>query len=147
MCFRKEELILHIFVSFPFMLHIWNLLAIEYKFSIVWGGITLLHCFDTWKKKEKTMYILPAVMCLTIWLLRNKYIFESTIPFVQGALAHICGLMVGTSAHTICTPKRIRKPPDIIFSNIGWFDGVAQNNGSMSGVGGLIKIGENISYR
>jgi ribonuclease HI len=33
------------------------------------------------------------------------------------------------------------------LKNICWFDGAAQNNGTLSGAGGLIKIGENIIYR
>ena len=122
-------------------------MATEYNFNTVWGGNILLQCFDTWQKKEKTTYNLPIVTCWTIWLIRNKFIFESNTPSVQGALAQIRGLKVGTSALSKFIPERIRKLRDIVFPNIGWFYGVSQNNGTMSGTGGIIKIGENTSYR
>jgi hypothetical protein len=90
-------------------------LATEYNFNTVWGGNTLLQCFDTWQMKEKISYNLPFVTCWTIWLIINKFIFESTTPSIHGALSHIHGLMVGTSSHSKFIPKRIRKPPDIFF--------------------------------
>jgi hypothetical protein len=55
LCYREEESIFHIFVSCPFTLQIWNFLAIEYKFTTVWGGNTLLLCFGNWQKKEKAL--------------------------------------------------------------------------------------------
>jgi len=44
-------------------------------------------------------------------------------------------------------PQHIKKTPDINATPTGWFDGVAQNNGIRSGIGGLIKISENTYYK
>jgi ribonuclease HI len=108
----------------------------------------LIQCFDNWLKLEKNNSgSLPVVTCWTIWLIRNKFLFESTIPSVQGALAQIRGLKVDSGAPSKYIPKRIQKPPDLVFPNVGWFDGASQNNGTMSGAGGIIKIGETTIYR
>jgi ribonuclease HI len=44
-------------------------------------------------------------------------------------------------------PKGKKKPPDLYMHNICWFDGAAQNNGTLSGAGGIIKTGGNTIYR
>jgi hypothetical protein len=43
--------------------------------------------------------------------------------------------------------KRNKKTPDITLASNCWFDGVAQENGNLSGVGGIIKISRNTIYR
>jgi ribonuclease HI len=43
--------------------------------------------------------------------------------------------------------KRIKKSPVITLASSCWFDGVAQENGILSGAGGIIKISRNTIYR
>jgi ribonuclease HI len=42
---------------------------------------------------------------------------------------------------------RIKKTPDFTLASVGWFDGATQANGILSGVGGVLKLSGNISYR
>jgi ribonuclease HI len=98
---------------------------------------------------EKVYNTLPSLACWYIWLERNKCIFESRTPTVQGVGFKIRGMVENSSAQCLqkCKCKRIKKSPDINLTSICWFDGAAQANGILSGVGGIIKISGNTIYR
>jgi hypothetical protein len=80
---------------------------------------------------------------------RNKIIFESQTPSVLGVVYPIRGLLDASRAHLPLpySPKRKKKPHDINFPNICWFDGASQNNGALCGAGGMIMTRGNTIYR
>jgi hypothetical protein len=149
LCLSDEETVNHIFITRSFSQSVWLALAIVYNLNIIWGGGSLFQFFEAWLLVEKSRKTLPALMCWYLWVARNKFLFESHIPFVQGVVYQIQGLMDATRTQTkiVHGPKKKNKPPDIIMQNVCWIDGASQNNGLLYGVGGIIKTGENTLYR
>jgi hypothetical protein len=107
LCYRDSETVLHLFVNCPFTHHLWKFLHTVFSLSSPWGGNSLTNCFDTWLKKEKVYITLPSLACWFIWLERNKCLFESRIPSIQGVAIKIRGMVEKTTyctlfAHTFC---------------------------------------------
>lgn len=42
---------------------------------------------------------------------------------------------------------RIHKIPPLTIQNLGWFDGATQENGTLSGAGGVITVNEDTRYK
>jgi ribonuclease HI len=149
LCYRDSETALHLFVNCSFTHHLWQFLHTVFSLSSPWGGSSLTNCLDTWMKKEKVYITLPSLACWYIWLERNKCLFESRIPSIQGVAIKIRGMVENSFAQ--CPRKRkstrIKKTPDFTLASICWFDGATQANGLLSGVGGVIKLSGNIVYR
>jgi ribonuclease HI len=119
------------------------------KFHTIWDGTELQDCFDSWAHKEHKLIHLPSLICWTIWLERNKTIFENGSPSTSVAAYKALGIFNSwKEAHTkkIRIPH-IKKGPDLDDTPTGWFDGATLSNGSQSGAGGLIKILPNSFYK
>jgi hypothetical protein len=83
-----------------------------------------------------------------LWLERNRCIFDSCSPSTQRVSIQISGMMKPTSSQVLKrTHNRIKKTPDFIMESVCWFDGATQNNGLLSGAGGLLKTIGSTTYR
>jgi hypothetical protein len=113
------------------------------------GRLLINNCYENWLKLEKVYTTLPSVVCWYIWLERNRCIFENCSPTVQGVGIKIRGMVKISSGQTLQKRiyKRNKKTPDITLASSCWFDGAAQENGILSGAGGIIKISGNTIYR
>jgi len=80
---------------------------------------------------------------------RNKCLFESRIPSTKGVAIKIRGMFENISAQ--CPRKgrnnKIKNTPEFTLAYVGWFDGAAEANGLLSGVGGVIKLPGNTTYK
>jgi hypothetical protein len=140
LCFREEESIPHLFIYCPFTIKLWQKLHTVYNLATIWGGISLTSCFEDWIKVEKCYKTLPIIVCWHVWLERNSCIFENRIPSELRACIKIRGMMNSTSCQMQTrTQTRIKKTPDFSGENLCWFDGAAQQNGTLCGAGGIIK--------
>jgi hypothetical protein len=92
--------------------------------------------------------MLPSIICWHIWLERNKVLFEEGHKTsIAGVIYRILGWL-GKSKKKLHPTTKKNLPPKILLRRpIGWFDGVAQRNGQLSGAGGVIRINSQTRYR
>jgi hypothetical protein len=80
MCHIDSETANHLFIKCQFSRQVWENIALVLKLKTKWDGPTLSDCFDSWAKREHNLMHLPSLVCWTIWLDRNKAIFENGTP-------------------------------------------------------------------
>jgi ribonuclease HI len=92
---------------------------------------------------------LPSLVCWSIWLDRNKTIFENGTPSTSTAAYKALGIFKTWNDFHSSKPRlqHTKKVPDIEDIPTGWFDGATHSNGSQSGAGGLIRISQNSFYK
>jgi hypothetical protein len=93
--------------------------------------------------------ILPPLVNWFIWLSRNHKIFENKTPSTSVVDFKALGLFhLWKDLHPDTEKKKILvKPTYLKDLQTGWFDGASQQNGSLSGAGGLIKVIQHSIYR
>jgi len=81
---RDKETALHLFVNFPFTHHLCKFLYTFFSLVSPWRCNSLTNCLDNSLKMENFYITLPSLECWYIWLERNKCLFESHTPTIQG---------------------------------------------------------------
>jgi hypothetical protein len=90
---------------------------------------------------------LPTYVCWYIWIDRNKSIFDDLRPSVQIIVflsRSACGFHFESSQRKYLSESCAFFPAD---KTLAWFDGATQQNGLLSGAGGVIKIDDLREYR
>jgi hypothetical protein len=128
---------------------VWQKIYYALHINTTWEGDSLSTCYASWIKKEWNFRTLPSLACWCIWLERNKKVFENRNPSFQMVVQKTLGLQKIAEDKGSRSGKglRILKTPVFTLQNIGWFDGAAQENGNLSGAGGVIKVNEDTSYK
>jgi len=110
-----------------------------------------LYCKLFWHlvKKEKVYNFLPSLACWFIWMEQNKCIFDSHVPSIQGATLKLTWILENLFGMRswIGNIPRIKNTHAITLASVAWFDGETQENGLLSGAGGVIKKYGNIYYK
>jgi hypothetical protein len=91
---------------------------------------------------ERKYNTLPSLAYWFIWLEMNKFIFELCAPSIQATVLKILGMMENSVDLGPWKWKslRILKTHVYALPFVGWFDGVSQANGLLSGAGGVLKF-------
>jgi ribonuclease HI len=91
--------------------------------------------------------LLPITLCWRIWKTRNAAIFNEKTPSARSVANYIIAELVSNRNQTLKTPTSrpvFKVPSDRI---VAWFDGAAQQGGSLCGAGGKIVINSYTCYR
>jgi ribonuclease HI len=149
LCYNDAESVDHLFIKCPFSRQVWDRITLELNLKTNWDGSTLTTCFDYWSHREHKLMHLPSLVCWSIWLVRNKKIFENGTPSTSSATYKTLGLYKNWNDIHTSKPRmqNTKQTPDLEDIPTGWFDGATQSNGTQSGAGGLIRITKKSSYR
>jgi ribonuclease HI len=149
LCSGGPDSVKHLFIYCSFTLQVWQKLYFAFQINTLWEGDSLSDYYATWIKNEWNFRTLPALVCWCIWLERNKKIFENVNPSIQLVFQKAFGLQKSAEVKDTRRGKgpRIHKTPPLTIQNLGWFDGAAQENGTLSGAGGVITVNEDTSYK
>jgi hypothetical protein len=149
LCQNDSETTDHLFIKCTFTRQVWEKLALFLNFQTIWDGNTLQNCFDIWAQREHNLIHLPSLICWSIWLERNKSIFDNGTPSNSVTAYKALGIYnswIDTLANKPSLQRSLQVP--VLENNyIGWFDGATLSNGSQSGAGGLIKFAQNSYYK
>jgi hypothetical protein len=104
-----------------------------------WTGSTLSDCIKNWYEDKSSPTKILSLICWHIWLERNESLFEDSNPSILAVIYKTKALINKTS-----TQLKDKLPRDILStynrdSALAWFDGAAQREGGLCGVGGVIK--------
>ena len=149
LCLFDFEYADHIFIKCSFTRRVWEKITLALNFQSIWDGNELSDCFDTWAQRDCKHIHLPPLICWTIWLERNKTLFENVIPSTNVAAYKALGIFnTWKEAHTR-KPRlpHIKKGPDLDGTPIDWFDGASLAIGTQSGESEIIKISPNTLYK
>jgi ribonuclease HI len=112
-----------------------------------WNGITVVESFKNWLVQNYRLITLPNFVCWFIWADRNKAPFEDLSPSIhrivylsRSSLEHSWKPLKHFSPHNLVPTY----PAD---KTLSWFDGETQQNGHISGVGGIINLYALREYR
>jgi hypothetical protein len=128
LCHNDSETADHLFIKCPFSRQVWVKIASVLNLKTIWDGPTLSDCFDLWSHKEHNLLHLPSLVCWSIWLDKNKTIFENGTPSSSTAAYKTLGIFkTWNDFHSRKTRlQHTKKAPDIDDTPTGWFDGATQ---------------------
>jgi hypothetical protein len=149
LCLSDSKTTDHIFIKCIFTRQVWEKITLALNLQSIWDGNELLDCFDSWAQREHKLLHLPSLICWTIWLERNKTIFENGTPSIIAVAYKALRIYKSWKEAHIKKPRLqyIKKGPDFDDTPIGWFYEATLSNGSQSGDGGLIKTTQNTYYK
>jgi ribonuclease HI len=78
---------------------------------------------------------------------RNKSLFEDRIPSVQRIVYLVLGVVGMMGNKQKVSNPRISSTLLPVDKTLAWFDGVAQLNGTLCSVGGVLKVDDHSKYR
>jgi hypothetical protein len=132
-----------------FTRQVWDKITQDNNLKTDWIGSSITDCLDHWTTSEKFYKMLPPLVNWYIWLSRNCKIFENKNPSTSAISYKALGLFhLWKDMYRDTEKKKILvKPPSTLQLPTGWFDGASQQNGSLSGAGGLINLSQNSIYR
>jgi hypothetical protein len=147
LCKKDRESTKHLFLNCPFTRLVWYELKKVLNLDTGWNGNTLVDLFRNWSIQNFNLITLPAFVCWYIWIDRNKSIFEYLRSSVQRIVfLSRSALDFTLNIHKDYTPQNLvpSLPAD---KYLAWLDGVTQQNGLISGVGGVLKLIDFREYR
>jgi ribonuclease HI len=96
---------------------------------------------------SKNPALLPIFLCWQVWKTRNAALFDEKSPSVHRVANFIIAEMVTSRKQTSITPPSrtfFKVPLDRV---VAWFDGAAQQSGSLCGAGGKIVLNSHTCFR
>jgi len=140
LCKEDRESTKHIFLNCPFTQLVWDDLKNILNLDIGWNGNIVVDSFINWSFQNYKLITLPTYVCWYIWVDRNKELFEDLSPSVQRIFYLSRSAMDHSwKPHEGYTPRNL-VPTFPAEKSLAWFDGAAQQNGHISGVGGILKL-------
>jgi hypothetical protein len=97
---------------------------------------------------EQATNLLHTRLLNFVWP-NNNLIFNNITPSIHSVVYRALGLhQIWKEVYPYKGKTKILINPSIVENiTLGWFDGVAQHNGALSGAGGLIRLTKNSQYR
>jgi hypothetical protein len=136
------------FLTFYFTINLWKSLNDTYNLTMPWGGSSINDCLENWQKAKKVYKSLPIIVCWSLWLEINICMFDSVSPSTQRVSFQISGMLKSTHSQVLKgTSIKINRTPNLIMEYVYWFDGATQNNGLLSGSGGVLNTMGRIIYK
>jgi hypothetical protein len=112
-----------------------------------WNGNSVNDCFQNWASQNFNLQALPAYICWNIWLDRNKSIFEDRTPSLQRIVYLVLGVVGKMGKKQKVSIPRLTSTFLPVDKAHAWFDGAAQQNGNLCGVGGVLKVDDHSEFR
>jgi ribonuclease HI len=139
LCRRDAEDIQHLLVFCSFTRAVWSLVLSQFPRLYSWNGSSLSHCFTLWLAQATAPKYLPVFVCWHIWNARNRAIFDSRLPSLNGVFYKIV-----SSFHWKQSSLKTQIPKSCDFTQkegytVACFDGAAQVSGGNCGAGGFFK--------
>jgi ribonuclease HI len=139
LCKKAAEDLNHLLIRCPFTAEVWHRSLKHFSISFDWCGSSVSNCFARWYTCKSAPPSLAAHICWSLWLERNRVIFEGGRPSLTSVFNKILVSFRWIPTTVKCSPRR-----DISFDldaghTIAFFDGAAQLGGSVCGAGGTFK--------
>jgi ribonuclease HI len=147
LCKSHSESVAHVFINCTFFKSVWLLISPALSPGSTWAGPNIPSCFQNWIKNTLNPALLPISLCWQIWKTRNEAIFEDKTPLVHRVANYIIAELASNRNQTSFTsPSRpiFIVPHDRI---VAWFDGAAQQSGSLCGAGGKLVLNSHTCFR
>lgn len=115
-----------------------------------WNGENFEQAFSDWTNDRNMVAYkaLLAIVCWGIWIYRNKIIFEDKTTTPQLIASNI--LAIANLFTLVQKPPRTRNPgQEVIDKTVPWgyFDGAAQGEPTVCGVGVVLHLNEDHFFR
>jgi len=127
---KAEETNDELFLHCPMVIYIWEQVLSKFSISIRLHKQNTLEAWNHWRDGSfnQKIHCLPLIICCTIWLNRNGFIFIHTMANWPSSITKIIN-----AYHDI--PEDDHTPPghvvalEVIDRNLSWayFDGAAQD--------------------
>jgi hypothetical protein len=149
LCYNDDESADHLFIKCPFSRKVWEKITLVLDLKSTWDGPTLSDCFDFGPIGNTNLSICHPWSVGPFGWTEIFFFFENETPSTSSATYKTLGLFKNWNDIHPCKPRlqNTKRTLDLEDTPTGWFDGATLSNGTQSGVGGLIIITKNSSYR
>jgi hypothetical protein len=90
---------------------------------------------------------LPSIVSWHVWLEHNKVIFENGSPYICSVVYEsLGGIDRHLDSQKVSNTRSFKSSSQEIFT-AGWFNVATHSNGQKSGVGGVIRINDQIVFK
>jgi hypothetical protein len=146
-CKKDREKTHHLLVDCEFTSTVWGKLLLHNTSLGTCSGNTLVDCLNSWYKQNVLHSTLSTYTSWFIWQEMNIMIFENQHPTIQRVVYQVIAAMKDHIEKPMNVVRKLGRTCHSMGGLTGWFDGAVMSSSQNNGVGGIIKLNEQCSYK